>query len=619
MFVNQAQNGYTIAKERGIIMNHTSQLPKREQVAVENTWQLEDLFQSDELWSAQLKKSKEQFSKLETFKGTLNEGAPTLFKCLQLSDEISYDVERLYVYANMKLHQDGANSHYQSFADMSESLATDFSSSSSFIDSEILTIPEEDLKSFLASHDKLKLYAHYIQNLLDLKDHILDSQMEQVLAKVGELAQAPETIFAMYNNADLVFPSIEDEDGKSLQITHGRFIQLLESSNARVRRDAFLGVYNTYKASKNMLAATFSANIKQFGFFARMRNFENPMVAALAGNHVPTTVYHNLISTVHENLPHMHDYVSLRKKLLGVDELHMYDLYTPIVQDIDMKVTYEEAWDTVIEALAPLGEEYVTLLKEGRNNRWIDVYENEGKRSGAYSWGAYGTHPYVLLNHSNNVNSMFTLAHEMGHALHTHYSNSNQPYVYAGYTIFVAEVASTVNESLLMQHLLKKVTDKKEKAYLINYFMEQFRGTIYRQTMFAEFEQLMHEKQQEGIALTADLISQEYYALAVKYHGDDIVVDEEIAMEWARIPHFYTPFYVYQYATGFSAAIAISQGILKEGDSAVKAYTEFLKGGSAKHPLDLLKIAGVDMSSPEPITQALKVFEDLIKQMEAIS
>ena len=600
------------------MQDKTSTLLTREEVAIKNTWELADLFESDNLWETELKKSKEMFSQLETFKGTLSEGAKTLFQCLKLSDEISYEVERLYVYANMKLHQDGDNSHYQSFADMSENLLVEFSSIASFIDSEILTISKENLDAFLNSNLDLQLYKHYINNLLINKDHILDSKMEQVLAQVGELAQAPETIFAMFNNADLVFPTIEDENGDKVQITHGRFIQFLESTNARVRRDAFKGVYDTYRSNKNMLAATFAANIKQFGFFSKMRNYETPMVAALSANHVPISVYNNLINSIHQNLSHMHDYVSLRKKLLGLDELHMYDLYTPIVQDIHMEISYEEAWDTIIEALAPMGDEYISLLKKGRNHRWIDVYENKGKRSGAYSWGAYGTHPYVLLNHSNNVNSMFTLTHEMGHALHTHYSNTNQPYVYADYTIFVAEVASTVNEALLMQYLLNKVTDKKEKAYLINYFMEQFRGTVYRQTMFAEFEKLMHEKQQQGIALTAQSISDEYYSLVKKYHGDNIVVDEEIQMEWARIPHFYTPFYVYQYATGFSAAIAISQRILKEGESAVKEYTEFLKGGSSKHPLDLLKIAGVDMSSPEPITQALKVFEGLIKELSEI-
>lgn len=597
------------------MIDKPSTLTTREEVSIENTWDLADLFGSDDLWETKFKETKEMFSKLETFKDTLSEGSKTLFQCLKLSDEISYEVERLYVYANMKLHQDGDNSHYQSFADMSENLIVEFSSVASFIDSEILTIPKEDLEGFLSSNLDLQLYKHYINNLLINKEHILDSKMEQVLAQVGELAQAPETIFAMFNNADLAFPTIEDEDGNHVQITHGRFIQFLESSNARVRRDAFKGVYDTYRSNKNMLAATFAANIKQFGFFAKMRNFKSPMHAALSANHVPISVYDNLIESVHKNLAHMHDYVSLRKKLLGLDELHMYDLYTPIVQDVDMKISYEEAWDTIIDALAPMGDEYISLLKKGRDNRWIDVYENKGKRSGAYSWGAYGTHPYVLLNHSNNVNSMFTLAHEMGHALHTHYSNTNQPYIYADYTIFVAEVASTVNEALLIQYLLDKVTDKKEKAYLINYFMEQFRGTVYRQTMFAEFEKLMHEKQQQGLALTAQSISDDYYNLVHKYHGDDIVIDKEIEMEWARIPHFYTPFYVYQYATGFSAAIAISQRILNEGESAVKEYTEFLKGGSSKHPLDLLKIAGVDMSSPEPITQALKVFGGLIKEL----
>ena len=598
--------------------NKTSKLPLRETVALEHTWKLEDLFASDALWETTRRQTRALFPKLEDYKGKLNQGAQILFECLKLSDEIAYEVERLYVYANMRLHQDGGNSHYQSFSDMAQTLLTDFSSSGSFIDSEILTIPKKEIMDFLQSHKGLRLYTHYIENLLAKKDHVLDSKTEHLLAQVSELGQGPQTIFTMFNNADLVFPSIENEDGEKVQITHGRFIQFLESTNPRVRKDAFLGMYNTYSGYKNMLASTFSANVKQFAFFARTRNYESPRVAALSANHIPVSVYDTLIETVHEHLPLMHDYVVLRKKLLNLDELHMYDLYTPMVPDMDTKISYEEAWDTILEALTPMGHEYIALLKEARENRWIDRYENQGKRSGAYSWGAYGTHPYVLLNHNNNLNSMFTLAHEMGHALHTHYSNTNQPYVYAGYTIFVAEVASTVNESLLMQYLLKNARDKKEKAYLINYFMEQFRGTVYRQTMFAEFEKIMHEKQQDGQALTVDLISNEYYELVKQYHGNDIVVDKEIAMEWARIPHFYRPFYVYQYATGFSAAIAISQRILKEATPAVEDYIEFLKGGSSKHPLDLLKIAGVDMSTPEPIEQALGVFEGLLKEMSEL-
>lgn len=598
--------------------NQASTLPKRNEVPLEHTWQLEDLFATDQLWEESLKKTKTLFPQLEAYKGTLHNGADTLYQCLNLSDEISYLVERIYVYANMRLHQDGGNSHYQSFADMSQSLVTDFSSSSSFIDSEILTICEETLITYLTSHKELELYKHYIENLLKLKEHILDSEMENVLAQVNELGKAPQTIYSMFNNADLVFPTIEDENGDQIQITHGRFLQFLESPNRAVREAAFKGVYNTYSAHKNMLASTFSANIKQFGFFARIRKFESAMEAALSSNHVPTSVYNTLIDTVHSNLHLMHNYVALRKKLLNIDDLHMYDLYTPMVQNIDMKISYDKAWDTILEALAPLGSEYISLLKIGKENRWIDIYENEGKRSGAYSWGAYGTHPYVLLNHTNNVNSMFTLAHEMGHALHTHYSNTTQPYVYAGYTIFVAEVASTVNEALLMQYLLNKASNKKEKAYLINHFMEQFRGTLYRQTMFAEFEKTMHEKYQSGEALTVDTISTTYYNIVKQYHGDHIVVDQEISMEWARIPHFYTPFYVYQYATGFSAAIAISQRILKEGETAVKDYINFLKGGSSKHPLDLLKIAGVDMSSPKPIEEALSVFKQLLEEMNTL-
>jgi len=595
-----------------------STLLKREDVNIEDTWNLKDLFESDQVWRDKFNEMKDIIFKLETFEGTLGEGPKTLHKCLRFYNELAYEIERLYVYANMKLHQDGANSHYQGLADMSENLVTEFSTISSFIDSEIIEIEEDKLKSFIEEFDELKLYQHYIQNLLDNKDHILDSKMEGVLAQVGEIAQAPEAIFAMFNNADISFPIIEDEDNNKVQITHGRFIAFLESPDPRVRRDAFKGLYSTYEANKNTLAATFSANIKQYGFFAKMRNFSTPIEAALSPRHIPLSVYDNLITTVHDNLTYMHDYVSLRKDLLGLDELHMYDLYTPIVKDIDMKISYDEAWDTIIKALEPMGDEYISLLKEGRYNRWIDIYENKGKRSGAYSWGAYGTHPYVLLNHTNNINSMFTLAHEMGHAIHTHYSNTNQPYVYAGYTIFVAEVASTVNEALLINYLLDNVEDKDERSYLINYFMEQFRGTIYRQTMFAEFERLMHQKQQEGIALTAETISDEYYKLVKKYHGDDLIVDKEISMEWARIPHFYTPFYVYQYATGFSAAIAISQRILEEGNDAVEEYKEFLKGGSSKHPLDLLKIAGVDMSSPEPISKALDVFKGLVEELGKI-
>jgi oligoendopeptidase F len=423
----------------------------------------------------------------------------------------------------------------------------------------------------------------------------------------------------MFNNADIKFPDIEDENGEMVEITHGRYGVFMESNNRRVRKDAFENVYATYKKFKNTLATTFSANVKQEAFFAKVHNYPSTMAMKLFDSNVPENVYTNLIDAVHENLPLLHRYVSLRKKLLGLDELHMYDLYTPIISDLELKISYDEAKEMVFKGLEPLGDKYRAILTEGYENRWIDVYENEGKRSGAYSWGAYGTHPYVLLNYQNNLKNVFTLAHEMGHAIHSYHSDGKLPIRYAGYKIFVAEVASTCNEALLMEYLLANTKDKKEKAYLINYFLEQFRTTLYRQTMFAEFEMITHQKSMEGEALTADVLCQIYHELNVKYFGDDIVIDSEIDMEWARIPHFYTAYYVYQYATGYSAAIALSRKILKEGQPAVDDYiNKFLSGGSSDYPIELLKMAGVDMSKKEPVNQALALFESLLDEMEKL-
>ncbi|HKL99885.1 MAG TPA: oligoendopeptidase F, partial [Mobilitalea sp.] len=488
----------------------------------------------------------------------------------------------------------------------------------SFATPEILSIQEETLAAFKKETEGLKLFDFYLNDILRLRPHILSSDTEALLADAGEIAEAPEDIFSKFNNADIKFPEIKDEDGEMVQITHGRYGQLLESSDRRVRKEAFEGVYATYGNFRNTLAASFSASVKQEAFFAKARKYGSSLEKALDGGNIPTEVYTNLISAVHDNMELMHRYVAIRKKLLGLKELHMYDLYAPLVSEINMKIPFEEAKNIVAEGLEPLGEDYKKILMEGYNNRWIDIYENENKRSGAYSWGAYGTHPYVLLNYNETLNNVFTLAHEMGHALHSYHSDREQPYPYAGYRIFVAEVASTCNEALLIDHMLKTTVDKKQKAYLINHFLEKFKGTLFRQTMFAEFEMITHKLVEEGESLTADNLCKIYHDLNVLYFGEGIVIDSEIDMEWSRIPHFYNAFYVYQYATGYSAAIALSRRILKEGEPAVNDYIRFLSSGSSNYPIELLKAAGVDMSTKEPVNQALTMFGELLDQMEEL-
>ena len=488
----------------------------------------------------------------------------------------------------------------------------------SFSTPEILSIPEETLEEFKSDKEELRVYDFYLKNILRRKPHILSAEMEELLADAGEMASSPDNIYSKFNNADIKFPEIKDENGEMVRITHGRFIQLLESNDPRVREEAFKAVYETYGSFKNTLAASFSSNVKQELFFTKARNYGSNLEKALNDSNVPVEVYKNLINAVHDNMGLMHRYVSLRKKLLGVDELHMYDLYTPLLQNVKMDIPFEEAKQMVTEGLMPLGDEYQEILAEGFNNRWIDIYENENKRSGAYSWGAYGTHPFVLLNYNGTLDNVFTLAHEMGHAIHSYYSDKVQPYVYAAYKIFVAEVASTCNEALLIDHMLKNTEDKMQKAYLINHFLDKFKGTLYRQTMFAEFEMITHKMAEEGESLTAEALCKIYHDLNVLYYGDDIVIDPEIDMEWARIPHFYTAFYVYQYSTGYSAAIALSRRILKEGKPAVDDYIRFLSGGSSNHPIELLKGAGVDMGTKEPVNQALKLFEELLDQMEEL-
>ncbi|BBF42062.1 oligoendopeptidase F [Lachnospiraceae bacterium KM106-2] len=599
-------------------MKESAKLKRREEISDEFKWAIKDLFQTDDDWKKEYDQVKALAAELSSYQGKLGESAAILTEFLQKSDTMNQLLERVYVYANQKSHEDTTNDTYQNLSELAGKLMVEVSSATSFETSEILAIPDEVIAKFFDENKELNLYRRYIDNILRQKPHILSEAEEKLLAQAGEMSETSDSVFAMFNNADIKFPTIKDEDGSLIDITHGRYAKLIRSKDRRVRKEVFEGYYTPYEQYKNTLAAMYAGNMKTSTFFANVRHYDSALAMALDDSNVPVKVYHQLIETVHQNMDSMYRYVKLRKKLLGLDEIHMYDLYTPIVGDIDMKVPFEEAKETVLKGLSVLGEEYCDILKEGFENSWIDVYENVGKRTGAYSWGAYGTHPYVLLNYNETLDNVFTLAHEMGHAIHSYYSDQTQNFRYASYKIFVAEVASTCNEALLMHYLLNHTTDKKEKAYLINYYLEQFKGTLYRQTMFAEFEKITHEMVDKGEALTSKNLCDIYHKLNELYFGDDIVIDSQIDMEWARIPHFYTPFYVYQYATGYSAAIALSSRILKEGEPAIRDYVNFLKGGSSKDPIDLLKGAGVDMTSSKPVNDALQVFKDLLDEMEEL-
>lgn len=598
-------------------MNNNKVL-KRDEISDEYKWNLEDMFASDELWEEEYEQTKELCNKIASYQGKLTESAATLLAYFQDTDEANYHLERIYVYANERYHQDTAVSQYQGYASRADSLMVMAESSSAFAEPEILEVSEETIDAFYKEQPELLKYQRAIDEILRKKAHTLSKEEEKILADAGEIAVGPENIFSMFNNADIRFPAIKDTEGNELPVSHGTFIQLMENKDRNIRKQAFESMYHTYQQFGNTVASIFTSHLKQEHFFAKTKKYDSVRAMHLDQGNIPEGVYDNLIETVHKHLPAMHRYMAERKKLLGVEELHMYDLYTPLIDDYDKKYTYEEAKETVLKGLAPMGEEYLSILRKGLSGGWIDVYENENKRSGAYSWGAYGTHPYVLLNHKDNLNSVFTLAHEMGHAIHTYYSNKTQPITYSGYLIFVAEVASTCNEALLMQYLMKNAADEKERRYLINHQLEEFRTTLFRQTMFAEFEQIVHKKTADGEALTQEALNKIYHDLNVLYYGPDVVVDEEIDYEWMRIPHFYTSFYVYQYATGYSAATAFSKLILEGGQPAVDRYvTNFLCGGCSKDPIELLKNAGVDMSTPEPVDAALQVFEEYLAMFTA--
>jgi oligoendopeptidase F len=593
-------------------------LPARSEIPVEDTWRLEDIFATDEAWEQEFQEIKKMIPNLSNYQGRLGESADVLYEALQYQDEVSMRLGKLYTYAHMRYDQDTTNSFYQGLNDRAANLYSEAASAMSFIVPEILSIDENKIKAFLEEKEELRLYKHALDEINRQRPHVLSAKEEALLAQASEVMASSSNTFGMLNNADLKFPTITDENGEEVEVTHGRYIRFLESEDRRVRRDAFKAVYETYGKYKNTFASTLSGAIKKDNFFARVRNYKSAREAALSNNNIPESVYDNLVETINKNLHLLHRYVRLRKKVLGVDELHMYDLYTPLVKDVKMEVTYQEAKEYLLKGLAPLGEDYLNVVREGLENRWVDVHENKGKRSGAYSSGSYGTNPYILMNWQDNVNNLFTLAHEFGHSVHSYYTRKTQPYVYGSYSIFVAEVASTCNEALLNDYLLKTIDDEKKRLYLLNHYLEGFRGTVFRQTMFAEFEHMIHLKAQEGEALTADLLTSIYYDLNKKYFGDEIVIDEEIGLEWARIPHFYYNYYVYQYATGFSAATALSKQILEEGEPAVKRYIEFLKAGSSDYPIEVLKKAGVDMTTASPIEEACDVFAQKLEEMEQL-
>ena len=593
-------------------------IPRRNEVAEADTWNLKDMFESDEAWMTEYEALKALPARIESFKGHLADDAETLLSFMEESDEISLRLEPFYGYASCKRDQDTANSFYQDLVGRASALATAVAGASSFASSEIMAIDDDTLNLFYIAQPKLETYRRVIDSIRRRAAHILSPAEEKLLAAAGEMAGSPSKISSAFRDADMKFPSVKDSDGAEHQLTNGTFVSLEESADRALRENAFKAYYGRMGEFKNTSAAFLDGEFKKRCFYSAARKYPDTLNAKLDGTEVPEAVYTNLIDSVHKNLDKMYRYVALRKKLLGVDELHMYDVYTPIVPDVSRKISFSEAKDTVISALGVLGEDYISTMCRAFDERWIDIYENEGKRGGAYSTGSSRPHPYVLLNHKDDLNSMFTLAHELGHAMHSYYSTENQPVCTSDYVIFVAEVASTCNEILLMRYLLDRTEDKKERAYLINHFLDSFKGTVYRQTMFAEFELIMGRMAENDQTLTADALCEKYLELNRLYFGPDMISDDEISLEWTRIPHFFYNYYVFQYATGFSAAACIANRILSGEESAISDYKRFLSGGSSTDPISLLKLAGVDMSTSEPIDSALELFGELVDEMAAL-
>lgn len=594
------------------------QLRKRSEISIEDTWKLEDYFQTDELWKEACASLDKKITEYGRYCGHLAESPDLLYECLQFDDELCEFLERVYCYAHQKQDQDTTENIYQEFYGKAFDLYTRMASESSFIAVEITAIGRDRIREMMEEKPELKAYERIFELILRKEKYMRSDVEEKLLAQAGAVTGAAGDIYKMFNNADIQFAPAVDSQGNHHNVTHGTFVHLLESRDRVLRRSAYESVYTAYGNYRNTLAAMLQAKLKEHSFYAKTRGYDSPVHYSLFSNGIPVEVYDNLLESIREALPLMYRYVALRKRMLGVEDLSLYDVYVPVVKAPEKKYSFEEAKEIVYKALEPMGEEYRKVLQEGFDNRWIDVYENKGKRTGAYSTSSYSVHPYVLLNYNGSLDHVFTLAHEMGHALHSWFSNNNQPYSYASYKIFVAEVASTCNEALLNHYLLEHAQSKEEKAYIINSYLDSFKGTIFRQTMFAEFEKRTHEMVWNGETLTADKLCGLYHQLNEDYFGPDMHVDSFIEMEWSRIPHFYTPFYVYQYATGFTAAIALSSRILKLGEEGVADYMKFLKGGSSKDPIELLKMAGVDMTSKEPVREAMKVFSSLIDELEGL-
>lgn len=599
-------------------MKEQQTLAKRNEIEAKYTWRLEDIFSSDTAWEEERKELEALMDQYAHYQGTLNQADEQLYQLLIFDDHVSERLGKLYTYAHMRYDQDTTNQTYQTLNAKAMNLLTKASSAMSFIVPEILTIDEERLERFIEGHAGLKGYEKLLRDVIAKRPHTLSEQEETLLAKASEVMRAPSETFGVLNNADLTFPTIKNEAGESVELTHGRYINFMESKDQSVRKGAYEAMYQTYDKFINTFATTLANQVKKDNFYAEVKHYDSARSRALSSNHIPEKVYDQLVEAVNERLDLLHRYLAVRKKMLKLETLHMYDVYTPLITDVEMKYSYEEAQALLLTAFKPLGDEYVNTVKEGFNSRWVDVFENKGKRSGAYSSGAYGTNPYVLMNWQDNLNNVFTLAHEFGHSLHSYYTRATQPYRYGDYSIFVAEVASTCNEALLNEHLLSITDDRKEKMYLLNNFLDGFRGTVFRQTMFAEFEHLIHKLDQSGEVLVAERLTEEYDRLNKKYYGDAVSYDEYIGKEWARIPHFYYNYYVYQYATGYAAAQSLAHQILEEGDVAVERYLNFLQAGSSMHPIDVLKSAGVDMTEKAPILSALDIFEEKLIALETL-
>lgn len=597
--------------------NNIKTLPARKDIPQHLKWDVESVFADDAAWEAALTEAEQLLAQTAAFAGTLGESIDRLAAYMQTREQLLMALDKIFLYAQMKRDEDNTNPTYQALADRAQGLGVKISAAMSFEEPEFLTIGEERLQEWLQKPN-LAVYRRFFDELLRQQTHIRNQAEEEILALAGEVCAAPRNIFGMFNNADIKFPTIENENGEQVEISHGNYIRLMESPSRRVRQDAFHGLYQSYAAAQNTLAAMLAANIKKNVFAARVRRHESSLAAALFGEEIPAAVYDSLIAGVRAHLPLFHRYLELRRQALGVDKLHLYDVYAPLALDAPKEIPYEEAVETVLAALAPLGEDYLAVARTAFTDGWVDVAENKGKTSGAYSSGVYGSKPFILLNYQGNLNSVFTLAHELGHSMHSYYSHKNQPYIYSDYEIFVAEVASTVNENLLLRYLLNKETDPAQRLLLVNHYLDDFRGTVFRQTMFAEFEKLTHAAAENGEALSCQFFRDAYYQLNLDYFGPDVAVDEDIDMEWSRIPHFYRAFYVYKYATGMSAATALAENILSGDKAKVDAYLGFLSGGCSQSPINLLRGAGVDMESPLTLNSAMKVFADMTDELEKL-